>query len=106
MAGCNWRTAIHSSPVVHLSHTCCRAALRQWKEYAVCWMQDAAANQLTPPKNMSRSKTENLVNPRDPSALLPAVRAQMEAHPEAPVQEDLQAREQLPPVTPLRRFDT
>ncbi|WP_216840960.1 RES family NAD+ phosphorylase [Acidobacterium sp. S8] len=55
---------------------------------------------------MSRPKTENLVNPRDPSGLLPAVRAQMEAHPEAPVQEDLQAREQLPPVTPLRRFDT
>ena len=55
---------------------------------------------------MARPKAEDSVNPRDPSGALPSLRAQMEAHPEVPVPEDLQAKEVLPPVTQLRRFDT
>lgn len=55
---------------------------------------------------MARSRTEALLNPRDPSGTLAAVRAQMEAHPELPVPEDPKIYKGLPPVTPLRRFDT
>jgi hypothetical protein len=55
---------------------------------------------------MARSRTEALLNPRDPSGTLAAVRAQMEAHPELPVPEDPKTKAGLPPVTPLRRFDT
>lgn len=54
---------------------------------------------------MIRPKTESL-NPRDPSDALATLRAQMEAHPEVPVPEDLKRAEGLPPVTQLRRFDT
>ena len=65
---------------------------------------------------MTRAKTESpiapapidpaKINPRAASPALASVRAQMEAHPEVPVPEDAQLNDALPPVTPLRRFDT
>jgi hypothetical protein len=55
---------------------------------------------------MTRSKTEAPLDPRQTPAALASVRAQMEAHPEAPIPEETKACEALPPVTQLRRFDT
>lgn len=54
---------------------------------------------------MSRTKETPPINPRTSTAALASVRAQMEVHPEVPVPsiEDAQG---LPPLTPLRRFDT
>jgi RES domain len=55
---------------------------------------------------MTSAKDTPLVNPRDPSAALSSVRAQIEAHPESPLAEGVAPDASLPPVTSLRRFDT
>jgi hypothetical protein len=60
---------------------------------------------------MTRAKTESPIDPplnapRDPSAVPVVARAQVDAHPELPVPEDARINEALPPITPLRRFDT
>lgn len=50
--------------------------------------------------------TNPMANPRDPSSAPVSLRAQMEAHPEAPIAENAKPDGALPPVTQLRRFDT
>jgi hypothetical protein len=57
---------------------------------------------------MTPAKETPPVNPRNPSSASVSARAQMEAHPEVPIQEPLGSKtdDALPPVTALRRFDT